>query len=291
MGGHEIIRNFRSCLIIGCTSHISILYCIPLTDTTLIHSNLSTVLNHVVNVDKLWGCLNIPDCVWRNIKGHSEDEEQRDELVYYWRNISPYSMNRWGFIGGELHYWGEETTLTAAKAYIQRAPGTCGCGMCMYWNVEDAYDHVCMTQQIHACSDVHCVCSSAFVDYTDAHTDHICTHVHLPTHPEPSLTLDNLTSVLDGVENMDRVATWLQIPQSKQDELRRQYDRQQIKRALSAYFMSHHPAPSWLIVADALWMTKNHGALEVVQKLYFKGELYADSCRSEGRMSVSLCMR
>ena len=292
MGGHEIIGNFYYYLIIGYTSHISILYCIPLPDTTLTHSNLSTVLNHVVDVDQLEGCLNIPDSVWRNIKDHSEDEEQlRDELVYYWRNMSPYSMNRWGLIGGQLHYFGEETALTAAKAYIQRAPGTCGCGMCMYWNVEDAYDHVYMTQQIHAVCDVHCVCSSAFVDYTDAYTDHICAHVHLPTHPEPSLTLDNLTSVFDGVKDMEFVGAWLQIPDSKQDELEQQYDGQQIKRAFSAYFMSHHPAPSWLIIAIALWCMKEHGALEVVQKLYLKGKPCADNCRSEGRMSVSLCMR
>ena len=156
MGGHEVIGNFYYYQIIGYTSHISILYCIPLTDTTLTHSNLSTVLNHVVNVDQLEDCLNIPYRVWRNIKDHSEDEEQlRNELVYYWKNISPYSMNRWDFIGGQLYYCGEETALTAAKAYIQRAPGTCGCGMCMYWNVEDTYDHVYMTQQIHVCSDVH----------------------------------------------------------------------------------------------------------------------------------------
>ena len=35
---------------------------------------------------------------------------------------------------------GQEDALIAAKAYIQRAPGTYGCGMCMYWSVEDAYD-------------------------------------------------------------------------------------------------------------------------------------------------------
>ena len=292
MGGHEVIGNFYYYQIIGYTSHISILYCIPLTDTTLTHSNLSTVVNHVVDVDRLEDCLNIPGSVGRNIKDHSEDEEQlRDELVYYWRNMSPYSMNRWDFIGGELHYWGEETALTAAKEYIQRAPGTCGCGMCMYWIVEDANDHVYMTQQIHACSDVHCVCSSAFVDYTDAHTDHICAHVHLPTHPELSLTLDNLTSVLDGVGDMGSIRAWLHIPYSKQCELEQQYDRQQIKRAFSVYFMTHHPAPSWLIIANALWRIKEHGALEVVQKLYLKGELCTDSCRSEGKMSVSLCMR
>ena len=158
----------------------------------------------------------------------------------------------------------------------------------MYWNVEDAYDHVYMTQQIHACSDVHCVCSSAFVDYTDAHTDHICAHVHLPTHPEPSLTLDNLTSVFDGVEYMDGdllvgVADWLHIPDSKQRELKQQYDGRQRKRVYITYYITQHPAPSWRIVALALWQAGELGALEVVHKLYLKGEPCADSCRSEGR--------
>ena len=158
--------------------------------------------------------------------------------------------------------------------------------MCMYWNVEDAYDHVYMTQQIHACSDVHCVCSSAFVDYTDAHTDHICAHVHLPTHPEPSLTLDNLTSVFDGVKDMDGidgVADWLQISDSKRDELQQQYGGRERTRAYTAYYITQHPAPSWRIVALALWEAGEHGALEVVQKLYLKGEPCVDSCRSEGR--------
>jgi hypothetical protein len=55
----------------------------------------------------------------------------------------------WGYLGGELHRLGQEAALPAAKAYIQRAPGTCGCGMCtcMYWNVEDDCDCVYMTQQ------------------------------------------------------------------------------------------------------------------------------------------------
>ena len=44
----------------------------------------------------------------------------------------------------------EETAERAAKDYVQRSPGTCGCGMCMYWNVADAYDHVYMTQQMPA---------------------------------------------------------------------------------------------------------------------------------------------
>ena len=138
-----------------------------------------------------------------------------------------------------------------------------------------------VAQQIYACSDVHYVCSSAFVDYTDVHTDHICAHVHLPTHVEPSLTLGNLTSVLDSVQDLDYVATWLQIPSSKQDELKQQYDRREVKRGYTVYFVTQHPSPSWMIVALALLVTREHGALEVVQKLYLKGEPYAHSCIQE----------
>ena len=244
-------------------------------------------MKNVVNMDKLRGCLNIPGSVSKKIRESCDDEKhERDELLHYWRNFSCFSLWSWTFLGGRLHYYGEETALTAAKAYIQRAPGTCGCGMCMYWNVEDAYDHVYMTQQIHACSDVHCVCSSAFVDYTCAHTDHICAPVHLPTHPEPSLTLDNLTSVLDGVENMDGgsgVVLFLRIPPSKRYELQQQYDRRELNRAYTAYYITQHPAPSWRMAALALWQKGELRALEVVQKLYLKGEPCADSCRSEGR--------
>ena len=124
-------------------------------------------------------CLSIPQRVRGKIREHSKDEEQQqEEYIYYWMNVSPYSMIGWGVLGGWLHYFEEENALRAANEYIQKAPGTCGCGMCVYWNVDHAY----IIQQIHACSDVHWVCSSAFVDYTDAHTDHICAHVHLHTY-------------------------------------------------------------------------------------------------------------
>ena len=101
------------------------------TDTTLIHSNLSTVLNHVVDVNKLMNCLNIPYSVMKKISEHSKDEEQqRDECNHYYCKFSPFAMWGWGFLGGELHYLKvEAAALTAAKAYIQRTPGTCECGM------------------------------------------------------------------------------------------------------------------------------------------------------------------
>ena len=90
----------------------------------------------------MW-CLNIPGSVQKKISEHSKDEEQqRHECIHYYLKSSPFALLGWGYLGGWLHYYGQEAALTAAKAYIQRAPGTCGCGMCMYWNVEDACDCV-----------------------------------------------------------------------------------------------------------------------------------------------------
>ena len=81
-------------------------------------------------------CLNIPFSVEGKIREHSKDEEQqREQYIYYWMNVSPDSMIGWGVLGGQLHYYGQEVALRAANEYIQRAPGTCGYGMCMYWNV------------------------------------------------------------------------------------------------------------------------------------------------------------
>ena len=110
-------------------------------------------------------------------------------------------------------------------------------------------------------------------------------------HTEPSLTLDTLSSVLDGIQRLDGingVSYFLQIPDSKRDELERQYDRRQRPRAYSTVFLTDNPSPSWSGVAYALWQAGEHGALEVVQKLYLKGEPCAHSCRSEGNIASLL---
>ena len=109
---------------------------------------------------------------------------------------------------------------------------------------------------------------------------------------EPSLTVDTLTSVLDGVQRLDDVGgvgACLQIPDSQQEKLARQYDRRQLPRAFSTVFLTDNPSPSWSTVALALWEVGELGALEVVQKLYLKGELCAHSCRSssEGRIGTT----
>ena len=97
-----------------------------------------------------------------------------------------------------------------------------------------------------------------------------------------------MESVSEG--GLDNVGAWLQTPWSKRAKLKQQYPVvAQLKRAYSAYFITHHPAPCWWITATALYNGEELGALEVVQKLYLRGEPCADSCRSEGRID-SLCI-
>ena len=118
--------------------------------------------------------------------------------------------------------------------------------------------------------------------YTHTHTH---THTH---HTEPTLIVDNLTAVLDSVQgNMRSVIVWLQISFFQKSELQQQYDRGQVNRVYAEYFISNNPCPSWTIVANALWILYEAGALEMIQKLYLKGEPCVHLCRIEGRMSAS----
>ena len=89
---------------------------------------------------------------------------------------------------------------------------------------------------------------------------------------------------------MDSVNRWLQIPVFKRIELEQQYDRRQLPRAYSKCFLTQHPCPSWSIVAFALWKREELGALEMVQKLYLKGEpcVHIYSCRENGSLLDTL---
>ena len=86
----------------------------------------------------LGSCLDIPAYVSDRIDGGcGDDEEQRREQhIHYYITCSPHALMGWSHIAGNLHYEGEETAEKAAKDYVQRAPGTYGCGICMYLNIE-----------------------------------------------------------------------------------------------------------------------------------------------------------
>ena len=65
-------------------------------------------------------CLDIPGSVEKKIREHSKyEEQQRYEFIHYYLKTTPIALWGWGYLGGELHFWGHEAALTTAKAYIQ----------------------------------------------------------------------------------------------------------------------------------------------------------------------------
>ena len=99
--------------------------------------------------------------------------------------------------------------------------------------------------------------------------------------PDPSLTPENLSTVLDIMsDGLWRVfGGHANIPDSELDRIRGQCtsDRE-CKQALIHIFLSSHPAPSWTLVAWALYITEWYGedgsclrALDHLQELFLTG--------------------
>ena len=84
---------------------------------------------------------------------------------------------------------------------------------------------------------------------------------------DPTLTLTSLTQLLGSVEDWYRFSACLDIPGSV---YRKHHDDVQ---GLREWYLTHHPAPSWLHVATALYSSGEHDVLEVLrsQVHYLKG--------------------
>ena len=90
---------------------------------------------------------------------------------------------------------------------------------------------------------------------------------------ERSLTLSNLASILEQVNQPEHVAQWLAITDLEINFITKAsdcYDESLCARSYWEYFLNHHPAPSWKVVAIALWRTGNFDKLEQVMKTYLK---------------------
>ncbi len=78
---------------------------------------------------------------------------------------------------------------------------------------------------------------------------------------------------MNDVQQWENVAAWIGIPNSKRHELRRQNPTtDQAKQACWDYWLHHHPAPSWSLLPVGLYEWGEHGALELLQLNYLKGE-------------------
>ena len=72
---------------------------------------------------------------------------------------------------------------------------------------------------------------------------------------------------------MDRVTEWLDIPRSKSSEIASTLPNIADRRPeLSRYYITHHPTPTWLQVADAMWVMQQDTVLSKVNSLYLRGK-------------------
>ena len=99
---------------------------------------------------------------------------------------------------------------------------------------------------------------------------------------DPSFTPENLSTVLDLMSDdlWRRFGDYVNIPESELDRIEEQCtsDRE-CKQVLIDFFLSSHPAPSWTLVAWALYVTERYGnedgsclrALDLLQQLFPTG--------------------
>ena len=107
-----------------------------------------------------------------------------------------------------------------------------------------------------------------------------CIHVVLRTlfspvvFPDPSLTPENLSTVLDSMsdERWERFGHSANIPDSERERIRRQYSSErERKQAVIHSLTSTHPALSWTRIAHALywagWNSRDESCLRALERL------------------------
>ena len=89
---------------------------------------------------------------------------------------------------------------------------------------------------------------------------------------DTSLTLTNLTQIMEDVVMNKYVRLYLNIPTSVYNDISKQHsDEFQKKKALCEWYLNNHPSPSWRHIADALYINDHHDVLDVLRGRYLKG--------------------
>ena len=76
-----------------------------------------------------------------------------------------------------------------------------------------------------------------------------------------TLTVDNLLAALQSVTDWHRLGQWLDVPRSRRDAMSGM-------EGLIREWLKHHPAPSWKLVAWALYRTQQVTKHNVLKQLY-----------------------
>ena len=100
---------------------------------------------------------------------------------------------------------------------------------------------------------------------------HVLFSMFSPT--DPSLTLTNLTQLLEDVWNWFDMSSYLDIPFSVRNSIgTQQSSESECRKACWEWYLNNHPCPSWRHIANALYMSDAHEVLEVLKSRYLKGE-------------------
>ena len=90
---------------------------------------------------------------------------------------------------------------------------------------------------------------------------------------DPSLTLTNLTQLLEDAGYLEYVTDYLDIPRSVYNSITTQQSSEsEWRKACWEWYLNNHPCPSWRHIANALYVSREHGVLEVLKSRYLKGE-------------------
>ena len=73
---------------------------------------------------QLEGCLHVSVSVQKKLRQQCDnDEERRNELISWWLQSSPYALDSWKWLSGQLLHYGDESALATAKRYVHQTPG------------------------------------------------------------------------------------------------------------------------------------------------------------------------
>ena len=90
---------------------------------------------------------------------------------------------------------------------------------------------------------------------------------------DPTLTLSNLTQLLNNVEDWDQFHKHAHIPNAMYEAIKKEHSNgAKQKKALCEWYLAHNPAPSWKHVAVGLYLSEEHAILDVLRMHYLKGQ-------------------
>jgi len=100
--------------------------------------------------------------------------------------------------------------------------------------------------------------------------------------------VSSLIAALEDVKGWDRLAREIDVPQSKREEIRRRYsDDAERTREVLKEWQNHHPAPNWMLVANALYRMRAGSTHEVLHQLRQK---YLEGKKTIFSVSTYMCM-